>query len=272
MVSAAAGADGVSAEEGKAPSLPQQLFLHGVQSGIHCAQMASASTKTPCAAVVHRIHDRYLLEVVEGLNLCPFARHSREQGRVHRPLFWIDEARPDPAVSAQTLATLLEEQPDTEIVLLTYLDNKRVFPTSRDFDAFVAEVRAAYGQLSGPVFFMVGFHLKLGQDIDKVTKDSLVPLIRRSPDPVIQCVSGAVLERVRAQAQVTAHKRMVESFADDPVMRAMIERSVQSDSELSAEIARNNFASVGEGDGRARLEGVLADIMVDRDASYAMRE
>jgi hypothetical protein len=120
---------------------------------------------------------------------------------------------------------------------------------------------------------MVAFHPEFALDKDRpLTKDSLVPLIRRSPDPVIQCVNARVLERARAQAQEASHRRLVDTLgARDPLLRAMIENSVQADSELSADIARANFASVGAGGGRETFERVLADIRRDRDASYSTR-
>jgi hypothetical protein len=224
----------------------------------------------PPAEVVHRIHDRYLHEVVEALGLCPFARRSREQGRVHRPLLWVDGSEPTATASARVLADCLAAHPDAEIVLLTFLDDGFRFATPAPFEAFVVELRLAYERLGGPRWFMVAFHPEFEPDEDRpLTKDSLVPLIRRSPDPVIQCVNAAVLERARAQAQESSHRRLVETLGgSDPFLRAMIENSVQADSELSADIARTNFAAVGAGDGRETFERVIADIRRDRDASY----
>ena len=49
----------------------------------------------------------------------------------------------------------------------------------------------------------------------------------------------------------------------------MTEKIVQSYPELSADIARQNFAAVGAGPGRDALEHVIADIARDRAASYA---
>jgi hypothetical protein len=227
----------------------------------------------PSAEVVHRIHDRYLIEVVEELGLCPFARRSRELGRVHRPLLWIEGSEPTPARGAHALADCIAAHPDAEIVLLTFLDDGVRFATPAPFEAYVAELRAAYEGLGGPRWFMVAFHPGFAIEEGRaLTKDSLVPLIRRSPDPVIQCVNARVLERARAQAQDAAHRRLVDTLgARDPLLRAMIENSVQADSELSADIARTNFAAVGRGAGREAFERVLADIHRDRDLSYNAR-
>jgi hypothetical protein len=226
-------------------------------------------------AAVHRIHDRYLLEVVEELGLCPFARRSREQGRVHRPILWVDGDRPQPADAAGRLARVVEEAPDAEIVLLTFIEpTLRRFAQPATFDHFVDGVREAWSAGGGPTFFMVGFHPDLGRAVPGETKrpltaDTLVPLIRRSPDPVIQCVEAGVLERARAQAQVVAHERLLQSTAGDPMLRAMIERSIQPDPELSAEIGRHNFSAVGTGDGLAELTRRLEAIRQARDEAYA---
>lgn len=230
---------------------------------------------TPPPAVVHRVHDRFLLEVVEPLGLCPFARRSRELGRVHRPLVY--EAEATPAVVAARLHALVAEHPDTEIVLFTFIGPGPAprFARARDLDDFVKEVRPAYDPLGGPTFFMVGFHPQSGapdpgDEPPRATADSLVPLLRRTPDPVIQCVRAEVLERVRWQAQQASHAKMIaEAEKLDPRLRKILEHSVQPDSTLSHDIARKNFETVGGGEGRERLEVVLADIARARDEAYA---
>jgi hypothetical protein len=224
---------------------------------------------------VHRVHDRFLLDVVETLGLCPFARRSRELGRVHRPLVYEPEA--SPAHVAARLLELVTAYPDAEIVLFTFIGpgpGPR-FARARELDDFVKEVRPAYDPLGGPTFFMVGFHPGSGEpepgdERPRLTADSLVPLLRRTPDPVIQCVRADVLERVRWQAQQAAHAKMIaEAEKLDPRLRKILEHSVQPDSTLSADIARKNFETVGTGRGRERLEALLADVARDRDESYA---
>jgi hypothetical protein len=229
----------------------------------------------PPPDVVHAVHERYLLEVVEELGLCPFARHSRETGRVHRPVLWVDDAGPSAEDAAAGLAAAAASKPCPEIVLLTFVDATGRFDDPDVFDRFVAEVRTRYEALEGPRYFMVGFHPlsgrpKAGEGPRPRTKDTLVPVIRRSPDPVIQCVHGDTLERARAQAQEAAHRRMLESIGDsDPVLRALFERSVHADSQLSSDIAQANFEAVGQDEGRATLEQRLADIKRQRDETYA---
>ncbi len=217
-------------------------------------------------AEVHRIHARYLEEVVEGLGLCPFARHSREQGRVHRPLFRVGDDTPDPQPVAEALAKVTTAHADAEIILATFIDPGGHFAAPTAFETFVTSVRAAYDKLPAPLYFMVAFHPRLDETIDTerpLTKDTLVPLTRRTPDPLIQCVNADVLERARASAQQAAKRKLMEAHGHDPVLRAMLERSVQTDSELSADIARTNFEACGTGVGhqelKARIESIIAE-------------
>lgn len=228
--------------------------------------------------VVHRIHDRYLTEVVEGLHLCPFARKSREQGRVHRPILRCDGARPTPAEGAQALADIARAHPDAEIVLITFLGDDARLATPQTFDTLVRGIREAYKALPDTrPFFMVGFHRDGGQvspgdTPPRLTPDSLVPLLRRTPDPVIQCVDTETLERVRAQAQRTAHEKMIAELTKiDPALRLLAERSIAADSELSADIARANYEAVAKGEGREQLEARIADILRERDHASGQR-
>ena len=226
----------------------------------------------PPDEVVHRIHDRYLTEVVEELHLCPFSRKSREQGRVHRPILRCDGNRPTPAEGAKALADIARAHPDAEIVLLTFIGDDPRLATPQAFDVLVREIRAAYEAMDPPrPFFMVGFHRDAGQVGEgetppRLTPDSLVPLLRRTPDPVIQCVDTETLERVRAQAQRAAHDKMIAELTRiDPALRLLAERSIAADSELSADIARANFDAVAKGEGREELERRIADILRERD-------
>jgi hypothetical protein len=160
------------------------------------------------------------------------------------------------------IADTIRRHPDVEIVLQTFVDLTGRWPTPDPFDAFVAEVREHYDQLDAPTFFMVGFHPAFGEP-DRLNPQTFVQLLRRTPDPVIQCVRAEVLERVRAQAQATARARQLAQIVD-PELRALFERSIMADSELSSDIAEHNFASVGIGEGRARLERALEQVQAAR--------
>lgn len=226
----------------------------------------------PPPEVVHRVHDRFLIEVVERLGLCPFARHSREHGRVHRPLLYGDVTPKD---TAARLHALVAAHPDTEIMLPTFVavTPQPRWARARQLDDFVNAVREHYVALGGPMFFMVGFHprsgeVDLGDTPPRLTADSLVPKLRRTPDPVIQCIAAAELERARAQAQRAYRARLIER-EQNPIIRKMLEDTIMTDSTLSADIAKHNFEAVAQGQGRETLEGTIADIQRERDEAYA---
>lgn len=228
-------------------------------------------------------HARYVEEVVESLSLCPFARKCRELGRLHRPTF--DAAlAPSPAQVAERLAALVGAHPDAEVVLLTFVTRgaiagtpppptagERALADPEGFEEFVKALRAAYEALprTPARFYMVGFHpaYTRAETRRPLTPDSLVPLLRRTPDPVIQCIRSDLLDQLRRQAQAAANARFREEMAKlGPEYAIMAERAINPDPELSQDIARHNFESVGAGPGRARLEAIVAEILAERRA------
>lgn len=227
------------------------------------------------------LHARYVQEVVESLGLCPFARKCRELGRLHRPTF---TSPPSPHEAARRLADVVAAHPDVEVVLLTFVTRgalpgtppapsagERAFADVERFDDFVKEMRDVYAGLPRvPArFYMVAFHpAYVRADARRpLTPDSLVPLLRRTPDPVIQCIRADLLDNIRRQAQTAAEARFREEMARlGPEFLILAERAIQSDPELSQDIARHNFDSVGAGPGRERLEAIVAEILDQRRA------
>lgn len=231
--------------------------------------MASQGPSDPPEGAVQAVHERYQREAVEDLGLCPFARRCREQGRVHRPLIYATETEPAEA-GARALTEVSRRHADAEVVLLTFVLPRDAGHPWHDVDAFeevVKAVREAYGE-ARPRYYMVGFHPRPrpGSPTRKPTPEALVPLLRRSPDPVIQCIRADLLDDLRRQAQVAADARFMAEMAKlGPAFKLLAMQAIQSDPELSADIARHNFASVGTGDGRATLERVIAEILAARE-------
>lgn len=229
----------------------------------------------PDEAVIQAIHDRYLREVVEELGLCPFARRSRELGRVHRPVFVsTSEREPTASEVARRMAELVAARADAEIVLLTFpIPPGHRWQQPHAFDRLLADLRVAWAAQPPPrEFYMVSFHPRLEPPADRpLTADSLVSLIRRSPDPVIQCVDAALLDRVRRQAQASARERMIaELQARDPALAGLFANSVAADPELSSDIARHNFESHGAGPGHERLLATINELLSARDRAYGL--
>ncbi len=233
--------------------------------------------RAPDPAAVQVLHDRYLHEVVEAFGLCPFARRCREQGRVARPLFYAEagaEFGVAPTHVAEQLATVSRAQADLEVVLLTFVlpaDPEHLWHDVDRFEDVVRAVRSAYEARGADDarYYMVGFHPKLTGPAGPrpLTADGLVPWLRRTPDPVIQCIRADLLDQVRRQAQAVATaKFLAEMEKLGPEYRMLAASAIQSDPELSADIARHNFANVGSGDGRAALDRSIAAILVARNA------
>lgn len=240
----------------------------------------SAQGPGPAPEHIQALHDRYLLEVVEALALCPFARRCREQGRVARPLFYTSPGHHppegpgiDPALVAAELDRLTRADPQLEVVLLTFVlppDPGHPWHSVDACENLVRAVRDAYEARipAGLRFYMVGFHPRLQGPADSrrpPTPDGLVPWLRRTPDPVIQCIRADLLDQVRRQAQAAANARFLEEMGRlGPEYRALAATAIQSDPELSADIARHNFASVGTGPGRVDLEQRIAALLAAR--------
>lgn len=218
------------------------------------------------------VHLRYLVELVEELNLCPFARRCRETGRLQRPVFdlrTLPPGEPTPEACADVLAEVSRAHPDVEVVLLTFLaPDDHPWRSPDPFEDHVRALRDAYAREhertgDGPRYYMVAFHPapRRGDPGRPLTQDSLVPLIRRTPDPIIQCIRADLLDGIRRQAQAAAEARFRAEIARlPPEVRALLAHAVQSDPELSSDIARANFARVGTGEGQAHLERLIHDL------------
>ena len=111
---------------------------------MYTAARMSAQRRDPPAEDIQALHDRYLLEVVEALGLCPFARRCREQGRLARPLFYAETGEGEPAAVARTLVDLGRAQPDVEVVLLTFVLPRAADHPWHEVDSFESLVRDIY--------------------------------------------------------------------------------------------------------------------------------
>jgi len=221
------------------------------------------------------VHERYLTEVVEGFGLCPFARRCREQGRIERPLFdlrQLPQGEPSAGACALEVAAITREHPEVEVILLTFVlpqGHSWADPTGPGgFEDYVRALRTAYESLAdGPRYYMVPFHpgFRRAEGARPLTQDSLVPLIRRTPAPVIQCIRADLLDDYRRQAQAVAEERFRAEVAKlDHELRALLAHAIQADPELSSDIARSNFETIGAGRGREDFERRIAELLEAR--------
>jgi hypothetical protein len=200
-----------------------------------------------------RLYRRYQLEVVEACGLCPWAARARLDGKVReRVLLQTDGASIGPAVAA--IGDFVAE-PDIEIGLLVF---PRIGLGRSAFDRFVARVQEAdagchpLGQIP---FVSAAFHPDAAPDMSG--PERLVPFLRRTPDPTIQLLRVAAVERVRmGTPQGTQFVDVRWIAADDAGAMPLRER-----------IARTNLATV-ERMGLDRMKAVMDDIIEDRQRAY----
>jgi len=196
------------------------------------------------SAEVRRILDRYLLEVVEAYDLCPWAKSSRLGGEVTVEIVW-----GTPSLDAWTFAARAAlDMPRTRVAMIVAPE----LAISRDaFRAIRDHVAAAV-----PSAGVAHFHPDA--PLDLATPSRLVPFLRRSPDPLLQLVPLALLDDVRGApsiADIAQQAQILTGHAAPPR------------EDVATRIARVNHATVA-----ANLEyvtRVLDDIAADRAASYA---
>ncbi len=205
-----------------------------------------------------RLNARYLEEIVVGWGLCPWAAQAWRAGAVARRVLLEAELEAAPVLA---VIDELAAQPGTAIGLVIWprasadaaafgrfaetirrLDQAR---TGRGLREAAAATPAGQGPLrpreaAGPPapFLMAAFHPRLREQPPDDAA-SLVPFIRRTPDPTLQLVRAGLLEELARGGR-----------------------------DLSAGVARANFAAV-QARTPGALDRALRDIHRDRDESYA---
>jgi hypothetical protein len=186
---------------------------------------------------------RYLESVVEGLDLCPYARLARRAGAVRMERVGSGH---DADQCAELVAALAQD-PAIEAILLVFdLEAGDPRHDERAFQAFLREFQDLYRTRGFPAFYSVMFHPAIKEGAARTTPDSLVQVIRRAPVPLIQCLRASVMDAVRAEAQSSARKRMAAELPSG--------QWTLSDPVLSQDIAEANFVRHGGGAGRRVLD------------------
>lgn len=195
-------------------------------------------------AEVRRILGRYLTEVIERYNLCPWARSARTSGELEiRVMFGRPTADEVCAVALEILAV-----PTMRVGMI-------VFPEaplrSRDLRAFrdVILKHAPAG--------IADFHPDASYDA--LTPARLVSYLRRSPDPMLQLVPLAILDAVRTPTYV----------ADAAAQLAMLDGTHPAVEDIGDRIAATNHATVTAK--HAEVVVALDAIHADRARSYPPR-
>lgn len=192
-------------------------------------------------AEVRRVLERYLVEVVEAYELCPWARSARLGEELAVDVLW--GAPPIDAWVAAAAALLA--RPGTRVAMVV----------APEWPGSMRALRDAVSTRL-PDAGTADFHPDAALDL--ATPARLVPYLRRSPDPMLQLVPLALLDRVRSRPQaadLVEQVRMLGGILTDP----------QDD--IADRIAEANHARVARDP--AELAARLAAIADDRARSYA---
>jgi hypothetical protein len=204
-----------------------------------------------------RVYRRYMLEVVEGFTLCPWAAAARRDGHVVETVI-LAENQADPQQSLRLLDSLAG-QAETDIALFIYPDLEL---DRLGFESFVRTLRerdAARHEVGTIPFAMAAFHPEARPDLKE--PERLIPFLRRTPDPTIQVVRCAALDRVRGNSQEGTSFFDLHSLGTLPLPQ-------KEPVSLRQRIAQANLDTALEV-GVDTLEALFQDIRRDRDESYA---
>lgn len=202
----------------------------------------------PRAAEVHRLLDRYLVEVVEAWSLCPWAYNARIHGELHVEIHW---GATGELAAACELARRGLAAPGARVVML-------VFPELAGGVRAIEALRNGVAQRL-PEAGVAAFGPHGAFDLSSPAK--VVPLLRRSPDPMLQLVPFTILDDLRQQFQP------IEPPARNAQALALAGHGAPPPPSMIDGIARRNHAVVAP-DGAAQLQRALGDIAQDRAASY----
>jgi hypothetical protein len=208
---------------------------------------ATPSIDPARVAEVLRILDRYLLEVVERWQLCPWAQATRARGELAVGVLW----------GAPALAAWIDEgarllaRPGTQVAIV-------VAPQLVVSRAALAAVRdRVAARLAGAG--VAEFHPDAPLDLASPAR--AVPFARRAPDPLLQLVPLAVLAAARAGAPATPIARPVAQAA------MLLGHAAPPRAPIADRIAAANHATLTAA--HAEIAATLAAIAADRAASYA---
>jgi hypothetical protein len=195
-------------------------------------------------AEVRRILDRYIVEVVEAYDLCPWARAAREGAELAVAVLWGEPDEHSFVAAAQHLLA----QAATRVAMVVAPESART----------PAELRALRDRVVVriPAAGVADFHPAAALDLGSPAR--LVPFLRRSPDPLLQLVPLALLDSVRGAPPTVDRARQAQ----------MLRGTAQPPrGDVADRIAAANHVTVNAQ--VARITAVLDDIAADRRASYA---
>lgn len=205
-----------------------------------------------------RINERYLTEVVECFDLCPWAKSVRSTAKLHRAVYLSSEEEPGFLDRISNDIEAFARDTEAEIGLLIFPNHSQGATAFRAFVGALEKAHAAQHPRHDIPLAMASFHPAAEADLSSPAR--LVSFIRRSPDPTIQLVRREAMAKVRqGPGGGSVFAESLEAFM--PLMGQKAKLSV------SDNIAKNNLETV-QGVGVAALEAIFEDIAKDREESY----
>ena len=213
-------------------------------------------------------NDRYIREFVEALTLCPYARRTRESGRLHRVVLLEEGGVPGtPGFEAAAAALdrafeeverLPADSVEVALVILPALvpGLAHGVEAARAFEALLAAARSlmqARHPNGDTPFYCVPFHPDFAADISD--EHRAVRFIRRSPDPTVQLVRASVLRAVRGSGSM--------EYVDTSGLSAAELMTVAAPIPVSDRIAQANLRTLRQ-ESPDKLQALLEKMRADR--------
>ena len=181
-------------------------------------------------------NERFITEVIEGMNVCPFARPGRLAGASARHVLpdVLDREGCLPLTAA--LAEIASTVGAMEVVQVIY---PRAEVAPDDWVRAVKEVTVRVNRATIPSRIAVaGFHPELRFRTN--TAAGAIPLFRRSPDPTMQWVSVRALDQL-GRGRPVGDVAMPGTFEEAAELRKLAERGPLDD-----EVAERNRGLLDE--------------------------
>ena len=246
---------GAAGQDAHPPPLldPEHKALNRDRDGVGRGSIAIG--EQPLIDEARRLYLRYAEELVEDLQLCPWAKAARLAGEVVVDV----ECAPAPSESQLAKRILaLAERPQTAVALLVL---PRLQLDAIAFQHLAAAVRRAIDATAWPgrsPWAIADFHP--AGPVDIASPERAVALIRRTPDPTLQLVRLRLLQDLRARGGEGTRFVDVDDF--DP------NAFTDAPAPLHERVAERNYQTVTQ----LGVQHVLARqaaIAGDRDLTYA---
>lgn len=214
--------------------------------------------------IARDVYGRFTTELIEGLNLCPFARGSRHTGAsvVRVVLEPLDPAATAPEGSA--LRSLIEELIDDESAEVVQVIFPAVAMDALSWERWAKALTSWVRGLRPPpaVWAVAAFHPELPWSSSSASE--AIPLFRRSPDATLQWLRLDALERVR-------RGRPEGDVVLPSVPRDAAALLAQVSKPGLAEVVAENNHRMATSFGWEALEDRLKDLALEAERRYAHR-